>query len=107
MHQACFKAGWGSEAGTPARDGRNFYQLKARHGGFPTQNNCLKQHCEAKSNIGLLAGKTERETDFFFFLRGDYFGTLKKKSAVGRAKAKGKLEKVAHRSGQVPGCREG
>lgn len=67
----------GLVAETPARDGRNFEQHKARHWGFPTQNNWLKQHCGEKFNTGLLAGKTEgrqREKQTFFSLKnGELF----------------------------------
>lgn len=75
-HQPCYEAAWDSEAETPARDGRNFEQLKAKHWDFPTQNNRLKQLCEEKSHIGLLAGKAKRKTDFPFFKGGLFWGTF-------------------------------
>lgn len=67
--QPCFEAGWDSWQRLWLGVVGIFNNLKQRHWSFPTQNNRLKEHCGEKSNIGLLAGKSEgrqREKQIFF-----------------------------------------
>lgn len=83
-----------------------FNNLKQGMGAFQHKITALNSTVKQSPILGCWLGR-QREKRIFFFFKGGLFWDIKKKSAVGRAKAKGKLEKVAHRSGQVPGCREG